>query len=66
MYFIYGCNAELGLIMSIKRNELMQYLNALMQPEKCKDYCHSGNYKIYIENTKRILREKFPESDIRF
>jgi hypothetical protein len=34
--------------------------------QKCKDYCHSSNYKIYIENTKRILREKFPESDIRF
>ncbi|MBL4796240.1 MAG: Nif3-like dinuclear metal center hexameric protein [Oleispira sp.] len=28
--------------MSIKRNELMQYLNALMQPEKCKDYCPNG------------------------
>lgn len=28
--------------MSIKRNDLMQYLNALMQPEKVKDYCPNG------------------------
>jgi dinuclear metal center YbgI/SA1388 family protein len=28
--------------MSIKRNDLMQYLNTLMQPEKCKDYCPNG------------------------
>lgn len=28
--------------MSIKRNDLMQYLNTLLQPEKCKDYCPNG------------------------
>jgi dinuclear metal center YbgI/SA1388 family protein len=28
--------------MSIKRNDLMQYLNVLMQPEKCKDFCPNG------------------------
>lgn len=28
--------------MSIKRNELMQYLNDLLQPSQCKDYCPNG------------------------
>jgi dinuclear metal center YbgI/SA1388 family protein len=28
--------------MSIKRNDLMQHLNELLQPEKCKDYCPNG------------------------
>ena len=28
--------------MSIKRNDLMQYLNTLLQPEKSKDYCPNG------------------------
>jgi len=37
--------------MSIKRNDLMQYLNELLQPEKCKDYCPNG---LQVEGSESI------------
>ena len=39
--------------MSIKRNDLMQYLNDLLQPEKCKDYCPNG---LQIEGKSEIKK----------
>ena len=41
--------------MSIKRNELMQYLNTLMQSQKCKDYCPNGLQVEGKENIKKIV-----------
>jgi dinuclear metal center YbgI/SA1388 family protein len=37
--------------MSIKRIDLMQYLNSVLQPEKCKDYCPNG---LQIEGSSEI------------
>jgi dinuclear metal center YbgI/SA1388 family protein len=37
--------------MSIKRNELMQYLNDLLQPSQCKDYCPNG---LQVEGSETI------------
>ena len=37
--------------MSIKRIDLMQYLNSVLQPEKCKDYCPNG---LQIEGASEI------------
>lgn len=41
--------------MSIKRNELMQYLNELLQPGKCKDYCPNGLQVEGREDIKKIM-----------
>ena len=39
--------------MSIKRNELMQYLNMLLQPAKYKDYCPNG---LQVEGSESIQK----------
>lgn len=41
--------------MSIKRNDLMQYLNELLQPEKFKDYCPNGLQVEGADNIKKIV-----------
>ena len=41
--------------MSIKRNDLMQYLNELLQPGKCKDYCPNGLQVEGVENISKIV-----------
>lgn len=39
--------------MSIKRNDLMQYLTELLEPKKCKDYCPNG---LQIEGKSEIKK----------
>lgn len=53
MYFIYRFFAGLGYTMSIKRNDLMQYLTELLEPKKCKDYCPNG---LQIEGKSEIKK----------
>jgi dinuclear metal center YbgI/SA1388 family protein len=52
---IYGSDAELGLTMSIKRNDLLQYLNELLQPQKYKDYCPNGLQLEGNDSIKKIV-----------